>query len=296
MPFAYPNVLKMLPKSEKKLFHAWKRRADVSTETDEYGKRIGRVVCENLQSDGAIPPGCLFSLLASIAEREQSANGYSAAWVFNGACYKVTHQRQGQSTLAAGRSVWHLIPEPLLRSSIGKVASEDPRRPSDAWPRFFDAIERGDTRQVYNMLRTADVDPRGCQVFVTVDSGTGDPGYLECPDTWDATTACAMLGISQRWEGYQRGDNLWMLKYTLPVDELLHVPTCADAGWRSLFKPSNDRQALVGWTIPLGPAALRFGMRGVPEVVHRSLPFHESDARAARLAGAPRFLKQNAGW
>src|SRR5581483_6478299 len=283
-----------LPAAWNTNLNIWENLVTGHPDIDELGFQVGEVVCRNIRSDGAFSAkglrGFFESLLANHPDAGKWPDSVAAVLAYQSCCRALAHQRQGPAARSVG-GLWRVIPEPVLRGSINLANGRPPSSVGVVWGRFRKAYNDGDLNTLRILLEGSKIHPRGFQVFATFASPDphsppwADPGY------WlDAGTACAALGLSKDWLGYRKGDSIWILEYSLHPSVPVVVPTCADADWRSIFRPSKTRKTGYGLTTLLGP--LRAGLSprkrhpdfGMPEVVHVCISFRDGSSMPA-LAG-----------
>lgn len=256
----------------------WVRLIEAHAETDELGGAIGRRVLYNIRHDGAFGVQGMRDFLGDLLRDDPLAGHWpdsaAAQDAFVDCCHR--HQRKGTDRQQPTRLYWHVIPEKNLRAAVNEARGRNPKTNSDIWRRFCEAHDNGDRAAMAAILKGARMHPRGFQVFTTFgDSATVQPAWAR-PEGWRTTTeACAALGLSTKWTGYRKDDIVWLIAYRLPAPYSCHVPTSADADWRSVFSPSPRRSAESGFTFPLGPVRQQIltgsgGATGMTELVHKA--------------------------
>jgi hypothetical protein len=285
---------------------AWEGMLRLSPDLDEFGKNVGTVVCANLRKDGMIGTRGMASLLrrALFAPSGSLANfaaSPAAIDAYVASCHKPQHQRLGYPATIPNGVLWHVMTEDQLRESVN-VSTYQPRPAySPAWVAFRDACIANRTADAYSIIGTNGIalHPKGFQVFATFEQSSGPGGGN--PDGWDATQACAALGLSKDWPAYAPGQLLWMIKYKYVAQlDKVAVPTVSDADWRSIFVPSARRNGTQhGIALPLGPFLEH--TPAMPEVVHRGATLYPvipagSGPGCSELVGHPRLLGRTTGW
>lgn len=300
--YPYDGATGALTPKARGVFAGWIRAALRRPGADELGETIGRVVIRNIRHDGGMMVSDFSSFLGTLTGATRDGAIWSdtayAVLAYQNCCY--SHQRLGPPAMAPLK-LWHVIPESHLRDAINIANGRAPGSSSDVWILFQDAYARDDRDAIYGIIEEARMHPRGFQVFATFPPSDHVPDAWERVDDWtSAAEACAALGLSIDWPGYTKGSHLWILSYQMDVVVSVHVPTCGDAGWNSIFRPSTTRSVGYGQTLVLGPLkSVVPSDRGMPEVVHNSpLLF-----RTAPSGGGPaaillnvRDLGEHAGW
>lgn len=282
----YYAIKPRLPAALKDRLEDWELLASRHPDTDELLRSIGIEVSRNFRRDGALSRNGVRNFLQDLLSSDPAAGSWKdpveAAIAFQRCCHR--HQRLGPKVTAVSGSLWHVIPEGLLRESI---AAANTGNPDDLWAAFLVAYHSKDTSTVNQLLAGAPMHPRYFQIFAGFPVSTPSRIPWANPENWDATTACAAFGLSKNWRGYSKGDPIWILKYTLSATAEIFTPTVADADWNSIFRPSASRQVPHGLTIPLGPLRGRTSGRmkhppqGLAEVVHEALLVCPAVASAA---------------
>jgi hypothetical protein len=247
------------------------------TTADELGQKIAAEVLRNFKIDGTMKSVDLRNFIKEIID--QIDNGVisdivTAKAAFLNACY--SRQRLGAITLST-TEFWIVIPEKKLLATLNKANNEFPYNIKGiTWATFLNYYNLRNITGLGIILGDAEINVNGFQVFTTFSHPSRPSSFPSDPSYWsDAATACAALGLSK---GYRVGDRIWLLKYEFGHYLEQHLPTFADADWRSIFRPSKSRRSNYGLTIPLGSLRLPRTRRrhpeiGMPEIVHDNSRF-----------------------
>lgn len=283
MTSTYYRAQNSISLKQRNSLKQWEQRAKEDATKDELMLPIGIQVCRNLRCDEGFQPPNFINFIRHLVGDDGSIRTWpdaqTATLLFIKSCY--ANQRCGRRAHVGLSELWHVIPEAQLRSSINICLNYpgDPNDNSNEWKLFQDACFNSNWTTVGHLLAGAAMHPRGFQAFATFCPVTGTIADWMKPEHWDATTACAALGLSKDWNGYRTGDTIWIVRYSLNGAEAF-IPTCADADWRAIFRPSRSSKARYGITIPLGPIRIRLGATpalrndGMPEVVHSNIPMY----------------------
>lgn len=297
----YERTVKRMAATLRDALLRWEAAMVGHVEVDEIGTKIGTEVCSNLKADGAFTVSSMRAFVEDLLARSTAAMAASdpdaLSDAFRHSCY--ANQRLGQVSRGV-RELMHVIPEDSLRVAINTANCEPASAIGGVWRRFLDAYANSDYATLTSILLGVPLNSKGHQIFCTRPHPAKYLPTWANIDTWDATTACAALGLSKMWTGYRANDRLWLLHYGPGAKVRIHVPTSADADWRAIFRPSRSRRTRYGWSIPLGPvrqqiAATGRHALGMPELIHESQVFSLGGPDVTSFIAA-RNLGVHAGW